>query len=180
MSDSSGLATWNPKFNTWKEQASALFAQGKGKEAFAKYPFMKTEGDPFVKLDKPASQSRFGLITTGGYSVKGEQEPFTGRPDFSDTPPAYNVIGLDTEPEKLQIDHPGYDHRFAKEDINANLPFDRLKEMVADGELGSVSQESIVFMGLIPNVEPLIEKTIPEIVEKFRSDSVEGALLVPS
>ena len=180
MTDASALTTWAPKFDTWKEETSALFAEGKAKEAFAKYPWVQTEGEPFARLGKAASEARFGLVTTGGYSVEGAHEPFSGLPDFSDAPPDLHVVGLDADPSKLRINHFGYDHRFAKEDFNANLPLDRLKEMVADGELGSVSNDSIVLMGLIPNAVPLIEETIPRIVEKFRSDSVEGALLVPS
>ena len=180
MTDAVALATWTPKFEAWREETASFFAEGKPKEAFARYAWFQTEGDPFGKLAKPASETRFGLVTTGGYSVAGEHEPFTGLPDFSGAAPDIHVVGLDADPEKFQINHFGYDHRFAKEDHNANLPFDRLKEMVADGELGSVSNDSIVLMGLIPNVVPLIEQTIPAIVERFRSDSVEAALLVPS
>ena len=49
-----------------------------------------------------------------------------------------------------------------------------------DGEIGSVSNDSFVFMGLIPNVVPLIEKAIPNLVNRFKDDGVEAALLVPS
>jgi hypothetical protein len=180
MTDSAALTAWTPKFAAWRKETSSLFAKGKAKEAFSKYPWFQTTGDPFVKLAKPASQTRFGLVTTGGYSVLGEHEPFSGLPDFSTAAPNIHVVALDADPSKLQINHFGYDHRFAKEDHNANLPFDRLREMVGDGELGSVANDSIVLMGLIPNVVPLIEETIPAIVERFRSDSVEAALLVPS
>jgi D-proline reductase (dithiol) PrdB len=180
MTDTAALAPWTPKFEAWREETSSFFAEGKPKEAFAKYPWFQTTGDPFAKLGKPPSETRFGLVTTGGYSVIGEHKPFSGLPDFSSTAPDIHVVSLDADPSKFQINHFGYDHRFAKEDHNANLPFDRLKEMVADGELGSVANDSIVVMGLIPNAVPLIEETIPAIVEKFRSDSVEAALLVPS
>lgn len=180
MSDAGTLETWTPRYQAWTKESMALFQEGKAKEAFASYPFLQTEGAPFVRLSKPASETRFGLITTGGYSVEGVHEPFSGRPEFDDTPPRFNVIGLDADPSTLRIHHPGYDHRFAKEDHNANLPFDRLTEMVREGELGSVSNDSIVLMGLVPNVAPLINETIPAIVRKFKSDSVEGALLVPS
>ena len=146
----------------------------------AKRCFDFFEGDPFSRLEKPAAEARFGRVTTGGYSIEGEQEPFSGLPDFSESPPEFREIGLDSDHSKLRIDHVGYDHRFAKEDFNANLPLDRLGEMVADGELGSVANDSLVLMGLAPNVAPLIEVTIPRIIEKLRSDSVEAALLVPS
>ena len=180
MSDTGRLGEWSPKFHEWVSSSQGLLAQGKAKEAFAKYPWYQTEGDPFVRLDKSASEARFGLVTTGGYSVEGEHEPFTGLPDFGDDAADFHSIRLDTDPGKLRIDHVGYDHRFAKEDHNVNLPFDRLKEMVADGELGSVSDETVVVMGLLPNVKRLLEITLPRIVEKFQSDSVEAALLVPS
>ena len=180
MSDAGGLASWALKFDTWKSESAPLFAEGKAKEAFQNYPWITTEGDPFSRLEKPAAEARFALVTTGGYSIEGEQEPFSGLPDFSETPPDFREIGFDSDRSKFRIDHLGYDHRFAKEDFNANLPLDRLKEMVAEGELGSVSNETVVLMGLAPNVVPLINQTIPRIVEEFRSDSVEAALLVPS
>jgi hypothetical protein len=180
MTDAATLGEWVPKFEAWVKDSRPLLAEGKAKEAFSRYPWFQTLGDPFVRLGKPAAEARFGLVTTGGYSIEGEHEPFTGLPDFGDTAPDFHLVGFDVDPTKLRIDHHGYDHRFAKQDHNANLPLDRLKEMVADRELGSVANDSIVLMGLVPNVKPLIEETIPRIVDKLRSDSVEAALLVPS
>jgi D-proline reductase (dithiol) PrdB len=94
--------------------------------------------------------------------------------------PEIRWIPLDVDRSKLRIDHVGYDHRFAEEDINVNLPFDRLSELVEQGEIGSIARETPVLMGLQPNVAPLIRDTIPELVARFQADSVEAALLVPS
>ena len=129
MSDAKGLAAWKPRFEAWKEKALPLMAEGKAKDAFGIYPWYATEGDPFAKLAKPARETRFGLVTTGGYSIEGVHEPFTGLPEFSDAAPAIHAVPLDVDASKLTIHHVGYDHRFAKEDPNANLPVDRLKEM---------------------------------------------------
>ena len=180
MSDVAGLDAWASKFQEWQAFAMPLFAKGKAKEAFAKYPWYTTEGEPFAKLAKPASETRFALITTGGYSVEGVHEPFTGLPDFSDAEPAVHTIPTDVDRSKLVIHHHGYDHRFAKEDINVNLPLDRLTELEKEGEIGSIAGDTEVLMGLIPNVAPLVRQTIPALVDKFRSDGVEAALLVPS
>ena len=180
MTDQAGLAEWLPAFNEWAEYAQPLFPQGKAKEAFAKYPWYQTQGDPFAKLSKPASETRFGLLTTGGYSIAGEQEPMRGYPTFGDEVPQIRHIPTNVDRSKLKINHPGYDHKYAKEDINANLPFDRLAELVADGTIGSLSPDTLVLMGLQPNVAPLIRETIPEIVAAFKADDVEAALLVPS
>ena len=180
MSDAASLEKWNPKFKTWIKDAMPLFAEGKGKEAFANYPFMRFDAAPLHRLSKPIAESRVALITTGGYSIEGEQEPFKAFPHFDETSPPIREIPLDVNREKLTINHPGYDHRFAEEDINVNLPLDRLQELVEMGEIGSLAEETHVVMGLIPNVAPLLTELIPSLVEKFKSDSVEAALLVPS
>ena len=180
MSDLSALNDWQPRFESWKGEAVPEIMKGKAKQAFASYPWFTAEGDPFSVLDKPASQLRFGLITTGGYSIDGEQEPFVPIPSFDDTAPGIREIPLDVDRSKLVIHHPGYDHRYAEEDINVNLPLDRLAEMAKAGEIGSVANDTQVIMGLLPNVAPLLRETIPTLLDRFRSNDVEAALLVPS
>ena len=179
MTDAAQIDGWQARFKEWADYAEPMFQTGKAKEAFAKYPWFTTAGDPFTKLEKPASAMRFGLITTGGYSIAGEQEPMRG-PTFRGEAPQIHYIPLDVDRSKLTINHPGYDHRFAKEDINCNLPFDRLNELVEDGTIGSLSSETLVLMGLQPDVAPLINESIPEIIAAFKADDVEAALLVPS
>ena len=180
LMDAGSLAAWQPKYKDWKEEAVPLVMGGKAKKAFGSYPWFRTEGEPFVRLDKPVGQSRFALVTTGGYSIDGEQEPFVPMPNFDGKAPGVREIPLDVDRSKLVINHPGYDHRFAQEDINVNLPLDRMRELTDAGEIGWMSSDTQVLMGLAPDVTPLIEQTIPALVDRFRSDSVEAALLVPS
>lgn len=180
MGDLGAIAGWAPTYAAWRDEAVPEIMGGKAKQAFARYPWFRTEGDPFVRLDKSASEARFGLITTGGYSIEGSQTPFVPVPSFGDEVPQVHTIPLDVDRSKLRIDHPGYDHRFAKEDINVNLPLDRLQELADSGEIGSIAPNTHVLMGLAPNVEPLLRETIPSLVSALRSDSVEAALLVPS
>ena len=180
MSDESSLDGWQSRFEEWVNFAKPMIPEGRAKEAFGKYPWFTTDGDPFTRLEKPAGETRFGLLTTGGYSIEGEQEPMRAYPTFGDESPQIRRIPLDVDRSKLRINHPGYDHRFAEEDHNANLPLDRLRELVEDGTLGSLSQETLVLMGLQPNVAPLIRETVPEVVASFKADDVEAALLVPS
>ena len=180
MSDESSIASWQKPFSEWVEFAKPLFGEGKGQVAFAKYPWFTTEGDPFGRLGKPVSEARFGLLTTGGYSIEGEQEPMRGYPTFGDEVPEFRRIPVDVDRSKLKINHPGYDHKYAKEDFNATLPLDRLSELVSEGSIGSLSPDTLVLMGLQPNAAPLIRETIPEIIAAFKADAVEAVLLVPS
>jgi hypothetical protein len=180
MSDAAGLTEWQSKFSNWIETSTPLFKEGKAKKAFASYPWMTTTGEPFTRLAMPASEARFGLVTTGGYSIEGEQEPFRPGPSFDDTIPAIHTIPLDVDRSKLRIDHVGYDHRFAKEDINVNLPLDRMRELEAHGEIGSVAQQTHVVMGLQPNVGPLLRDLLPSLIETLQADDINAVLLVPS
>ncbi len=180
MSDAAALADWLPKFKSWTESSMPLFKEGKGKQAFGSYPWFTTEGDPFVRLEMPASKARFGLVTTGGYSIEGVQEPFQPGPSFDDKVPEIRSIPLDVDRTKLRIDHFGYDHRFAKEDINVNLPLDRISELAKAGEIGSVARETQVVMGLQPNVAPLIREAIPTLIDSLVADDINAVLLVPS
>ena len=178
--DAPSLKDWKIKYEEWTGIAVPLFKEGKAKEAMAQYPWFTTQGEPFTKLNKPLSEARVGLVTTGGYSIEGEQEPMRAYPTFGDEVPQVRRIPVDVDRSRLRIDHPGYDHKYAEEDMNANLPFDRLNELVEEGVIGSLSSETVMLMGLQPNVEPLIEQAIPEIVGAFQRDEVDLVLLVPS
>lgn len=181
MIDAQRAAEWRPSFDKWAGDAQPLLGKGKVKEAFADYPWFTTEENaPFAKLNKPASDTKFGLVTTGGYSIAGQQEPMRAHPTFGDEAPEFLAIPKNVDTNKLVINHPGYDHKYALEDHNVNLPFDRLAEMVAEGEIGGLSDDTLVLMGLQVNVEPLVRETIPQLVTKLQKDGVEAALLVPS
>ena len=180
MVDAPSLKEWQIKYEDWTGFAVPLFKEGKAKDAMAQYPWFTTQDEPCTRLQKPISEARVGLITTGGYSIEGEQEPMRAYPTFDGTVPQVRQIPANVDRTKLRIDHPGYDHKYAEEDLNSNLPLDRLAELVAEGVIGSLSDNTIMLMGLQPNVTPLIEETIPEIVAAFKSDNVDLALLVPS
>ena len=154
MSDTAQLAAWMANYETWVAFAKPLLPKGKAKEAFGEYPWFTTIGEPFARLEKPLSEARIGLATTGGYSIDGEQEPMRGYPTFGDEIPQIRTIPFDVNRERLRINHPGYDHKYAEADINANLPLDRLQEFVAEGAIGSVAPDTLVLMGLQPNVAP--------------------------
>ena len=180
MSDEAVLANWQPKFDTWKKDAMPLLQAGDAKKAFSVYPFFRAKETPFTRLEMPVTEARFGLITTGGYSIEGVQEPFQAGPSFDDKVPGVRAIPFDVDPSKLRIDHFGYDHRFAKEDINVNLPLNRMSELAKDGEIGSIARDSHVVMGLQPNVAPLIREAIPALIETLHADDINAVLLVPS
>ena len=178
--DASGLGTWVPKFESWKETAMPLLSKGKAKEAFSTYPWVTTEGDPFARLAGPASESRFALITTGGYSIDGVHTPFTGLPNLANEVPEVHTVPLDVDRSKLGINHHGYDHRFAKEDINVNLPLDRLVELQKAGEIGSVAEGHLRSDGTDSRRRAAPDRYAPAAHRAAARRRVDAVLLVPS
>ena len=130
------------------------------------------------KLEKINARWEYGIFVGVRRRRSGEVWIATRRKILSAC--SVRRIPMDVDRSRLRIDHPGYDHKYAEEDMNANLPFDRLNELVDEGVIGSLSRETIMLMGLQPNVEPLIEQTIPEIGGIFQRDEVDLVLLVPS
>lgn len=64
--------------------------------------------------------------------------------------------------------------------INCVFPLERLRELQAEGMIGSLNRRHFSFMGYIPIVAELLQKTGPEVAEKLLADGVDLVLLVPS
>ena len=70
-----------------------------------------------------------------------------------------------------------YDRTAWQQDINAILPFDRLDEMAADGEIGSVASDHYAFMGAADPRD--MEKSANVAIEQMRCDDVNTVFLIP-
>jgi len=53
------------------------------------------------------------------------------------------------------------------------FPLEGLREIEAEGVVGSLNGRHFLFMGYIPVVEPLLQETGPEIAQKLRGDGVD-------
>src|SRR5436305_12227770 len=82
----------------------------------------------------PLSRRRVAIVSSAGLVRRGE-EPFRGRD------PEYRVIPGETRPAELLISHISinFDRTGFQEDCNVVFPLDRLNELAAAGEIGSVA-----------------------------------------
>ncbi len=119
-------------------------------------------------------ESKVALIGTGGIYIKGEQEPFNTDGDTS-----YRVIPSSTPAERLAISHTHYDTTGADTDPNVVFPIDRLREMAAEGMIGSVADTAYGLMGYIvrDDVEVLLNETAPEIAGRIAAEGVDAAII---
>ena len=147
--------------------------------AFLKtYPWRRIDPVPRSSLSKPISECKVGLVSSAGFVVPGE-EPFSGSVrggDFS-----FRVIPSDVEVQSLEEHHhsDSFSHAGVEADRNMGLPLDRLHELAAAGEIGSVAPRHFSVMGSITAPNRYVKRTLPVIADLLVEDHVEIALMVP-
>ncbi len=159
------LISWSPKL---------------GRRFVEAYQPHETSGEiPWKKPAKPLRQAKLALVTTSGIHHR-DQHPFDMRDQEGD--PSYRVLDSDRLFDDFQITHDYYDHGDARKDPNIILPLDRLRELVTEGVLGSLSKIHYAFMGHIDgrHITTLVEKTAQEVAGRLKADHVDLVLLVPA
>ncbi len=133
---------------------------------------------PFTPLRKPLEEARVSLITTTGVYLEG-QEPFDVDAALGDS--SYRAIPSDADVSLLRIAHTHYPHDRAEQDINVIFPMERLRELVEEGVIGSVSANFFSF-GFDLHVHELVNPetgTAHQVARALREDQVDVALFTP-
>lgn len=141
------------------------------------YRWTVNETAPLYRLDKPLSECRVSLLTSGGVSQ-------CAMPAFD--PDARNnhrldAIGRETDASDFQIHDSYYDHSDAESDINCIFPLTRIRELAASGEIGSLADRLWSgFMGRIYNRTKVMEETGPAFADALEADNVDILVAAPS
>ena len=123
-------------------------------------------------VPKPMRQSRVAMISTAGLQLRGDR-PFAV--DSAD----YRLIPGDVAAADLVMSHisTNFDRTGFQEDHNVVLPIDRLNELAAAGEIGSVASVHYSFMGATHPDK--LERTARTLAGLLKQDKVDAVLLVP-
>ena len=124
-------------------------------------------------LTKPLSESRLGLVATGGVYQVG----MTGFTHKDDT--TYRAINATVDADQLRATHFAYDLTDARTDINVVFPIDTLRAMVDEGTIGELAPHLFTCMGGIYSQRRVREELAPAIVERAKADEIDVMLLVP-
>lgn len=124
----------------------------------------------WTELKKPLSECKVAFITAGGIHIK-TQNPFDTSGDYS-----YRAIPSDIATSELTVTHGGFDNSDINKDANSMLPLDRLRELVEEGYIGSLSDEMYGFMGGGGNIDKFKNETGPEIAKKLKEQGVDIVL----
>jgi D-proline reductase (dithiol) PrdB len=117
-------------------------------------------------------ERRVAIVSTAGLQVRGDRPFATGARD-------YRVIPTATATNDIVMSHisTNFDRSAFQLDLNVVFPIDRLHELAAAGQVGSVAAFHYSFMGATDPV--LWEETARYIAGLLKQDRVDAALLVP-
>lgn len=138
------------------------------------YAWVHSEVAPeFVPLKKPLSESKVGLIASGGIYRQG-QVAFHFKDDIS-----YREIPESTPNHELRTTHFAYDLTDARQDPNVVFPLETLRTCQSMGLIGSLSRTAYTFMGGIYSSRKVREVLAPALAERMQRDEVDVVVLVP-
>ncbi|MGC2199322.1 MAG: glycine/sarcosine/betaine reductase selenoprotein B family protein [Stellaceae bacterium] len=120
----------------------------------------------------PLSERRVAIVSSAGLVVRGER-PFRG----GDAD--YRVIPAETRPDQLMFSHISInlDRSGFQEDWNVVVPLDRLRELAAEGTIGSVAATHYSFMGATDPVG--MQDHAREVASRLKADQVDAVILSP-
>jgi len=134
-----------------------------------------------VKPDKPLSESRLALVTTGGVHL-----PHGRQFDIDDPAGDCSYREVPADAAELTWTHAYYADRRTlgspgrREDLDCVLPLWTLRGLAEEGFVGESSRRHFSFMGAIHDTTDLEEHTAPEVAELLLEDRVDAVLLTPS
>jgi D-proline reductase (dithiol) PrdB len=128
-----------------------------------------------VLPQKPLAACRLAIVTTAGLHARGDR-PFTPGDQ------TYRVVPSDTPTRDIVQSHTsiGFDRVAIMRDVNVSFPIDRLRELVARGELGGLGPSHYSFMGAQREVARIESETGPEVARRLVADGVDLALITPT
>lgn len=151
------------------------------KQGYAKtYDYASHETIPFTPLPKSLDQCRVALCTTAQFVMLDAQGEALEPVRLTGTY-AQEVVTIPSDWPTDRIRSTSQDHdryQTDMQDVNAYFPSDRLRELVGEGVIGSLSKH---FYRGLPNYSQrkTTEVDAPEIVRLCRADEVDAVLLTP-
>jgi D-proline reductase (dithiol) PrdB len=142
-----------------------------GRDYLLSMPMPAFETTPWA-IPPAVANARIAIISTAGLQRRGDR-PFSV--DSSD----FRLIPGDTPASALAMSHisTNFDRTGFQEDANVVLPLDRLRELAANGEIGSVASMHYSFMGATHPAK--MQTTARHLAGLLKQDAIDIALLVP-
>ena len=140
-------------------------------ENLRKLPLPEFESTPWTP-GPDLKTARIAIISTAGLHRASD-------PKFAGGSADYRILPADLDYSELAQSHvsTNFDRSGFQQDVNVAFPLDHLKQMAADGEIGSAAQWHYSFMGATDPTRMV--ETAPEVARLLKEDGVDAAILIP-
>lgn len=168
------ITAWRQQYADWQKDRSLIEGNGKVGES---YPFVKNRRAPFTPVRRALPMLNLALISSAGVYIDGT-DTFDLQAAGGDL--SFREIPKEVEGGDLQITVCGYDPAAVQQDINAQLPLQRLFEFEENGIIGQLNPVFWSFCGFITDAGRLVEDMLPRLLERVQRYEVQAALLIPA
>jgi D-proline reductase (dithiol) PrdB len=123
----------------------------------------------------PLSEARVAIVTTAGLRAAGDAKL------WQPTDGSFTVLPAGARDVQLSHFSPNFDRAGFAADLNVVYPVDRLEEMAVRGEIGSVANQHLSFMGaqFDATFSTILLDSGPAAAQVLAADSVDVVLLTP-
>jgi len=139
------------------------------------HPAPVNDTAPYTPLTKPLAECDIAIVTTAGLHLRDDR-PFAGGDQ------TYRVVPSSSRQGDVVQSHAsiGFDRTWTQKDWNIVFPLDRLRELVARGELGGLGPNCYSFMGAQRDWTRFENESGPEVAKRLVEEGVDVVLLTPT
>jgi D-proline reductase (dithiol) PrdB len=163
------IESWQRRYEGWKPSGAA--------ENLDDYPWVRNRRAPFTPARRALPMLNLALISSAGAYIDGtstfDTSAAAGDVNFREIP-------IEVEAADLRFAVRGYDGAAIHQDLNAQIPIDRLLEFEKNGIIGQLNPVFWSFCGYIPDATRVVESLAPSLVERAQRYEVQAALLIPA
>lgn len=153
------------------------FAAWRGDEKLAGYPFVENVHTPFTPVRRALPMMNLALISSAGAYIDGTDAFDTVSRDGD---MSFREIPVEIEAVDLRYVARGYDVGAVKQDRNAQIPIDRLREYEENAVIGKLNSAWWSLSSYIPNAQMVAEDLAPKLVARLARYEINAALLIPA
>lgn len=155
---------WRAKYSRWNGDLK-------------NYNYVYNKRSPFTPARRALPLLNLALISSAGAFIDGTEE-FDQKARGGDF--TFREIPIEIGLNDLQFTARGYDPTAVRQDLNSQIPIERLLEYQSNAVIGQLNPVWWSFMGYIPDAAKFVEATVPNIIERLNRYEVQAALLVPA
>lgn len=163
---------WRRHYDSWKQKAPSG-TDDVGDD----YPWVRNHRAPFTPARRALPMLNLALISSAGAYIDGTAA-FDANSSAGDS--SFREIPIEVEAPDLRFTTRGYDGAGVHQDINAQLPIERLLEFEKNGIIGQLNPVFWSFCGFIPDAAVVADDLAQKLVQRTQRYEVQAALLIPA